>query len=176
MRVDGRTEYRDVTVPPGGREGDLFPLHWRPHHYYPQGYYVDVTGIEKLAGAGAMYARVVNDGPAWHSTAGVAVAHHEQRPYACDIALGSRDPFLVEDFSGRAHLVYIRDGEVLHRTLEGTSASWSPATDLTLRAGWPHPCREPSLAPLPHAELLAAAHTQGKTRLWHTRDDGEEWE
>jgi hypothetical protein len=173
--VDGRTEYRTATVPAGAREGDRLPLHWHPHHYYPHGYYTDVTGVEQLTGDGALYARVVNDGPAWRSSAGVEVLHHQQRPWACDIALGSRDPFLVEDFGGRLHLVYIREGHLLHRVLEGTSATWSLPTNVTLRAGWPHPCREPSLAPLPHAELLVAAHSRGETRLWRSRDDGERW-
>lgn len=175
-RPDGQSETRTVTVPPGSRAGDLFPLAWRPHHCYPQGYTTDVTGIEKLAGDGAVFGRVVNDGPAWHSTQGVQVLRATHSPYACDVAFGGRDPFLVEDFAGRLHLAYLRDGQVMHRVLEGTSAIWSDPANITALANWPHPCEEPSLAPLPHAELLAAAHTNGATRLWRTRDDGERWE
>ncbi|MBM3473286.1 MAG: hypothetical protein FJX75_08475 [Armatimonadetes bacterium] len=174
-RLDGRSEARIVTIAAGSRAGDLFPLAWRPHHCYPEGYYTDVTGIEKVAGDGAVSGRVVNDGPAWHSTQGVQVLRATHSPYACDVAFGGRDPFLVEDFGGRLHLVYIRDGQLLHRTLEGTCAAWSHPANITALANWPHPCTEPSLAPLPHAELLAAAHTLGATQLWRTRDDGERW-
>jgi hypothetical protein len=176
VRPDGGSEYRTVTVPAGSRQGDLFPLFWRPHHYYPQGYYVDVTSVEKLAGDGAVYGGIVNDGPAWHSSDGVQVVRAAHSPYACDVALSERDPFLVEDFGGRLHLVYVREGQLMHCVLEGTCSSWGPPTNVSLRANWPSPCSEPSLAPLPHAELLAAAHTRGATRLWRSRDDGEGWE
>jgi hypothetical protein len=173
-RPDGTSEWRTVTVPAGASAGDLFPLNWYPHDAYPKGYYTDVTAMEKLAGNGAVYAVIVNDGPAWHSTAGIAIRHHAHSPYACDVALSQRDPFLVEDFAGRLHLVYLREGRVMHRTLEGTCAPWSPATDVTAQANWPRPCREPSLSPLPHGELVVAADSQG-TRLWRSEDDGEHW-
>ena len=127
-------------------------------------------------GDGGLCARVVNDGPAWHSSQGVTVAHHAHTPYATDVALTARDPFLVEDFTGRLHLVYLREGQVLHRTLEGSASTWSLPVNVTMRAGWTNSCREPSLAPLPHAELLVGAHTKGATRLWRSRSDGEGWE
>ena len=173
---DGQNEWRMVTIPVGASRGDLFPLNWYPHDAYPQGYTIDVTAMEKLAGDGAVYGLIVNDGPAWHSTVGIVVRHWLHSPYACDVALSQRDPFLVEDFAGRLHLVYLRDGRVMHRTLEGTCATWSPASDITAKANWPQPCREPSLSPLPHAELVATADTQGSTRLWRSEDDGERWE
>jgi len=175
-RPDGQSEWRMVTIPVGASRGDPFPLNWYPHHAYPQGYTIDVTAMEKLVGDGAVYGVVVNDGPAWHSTVGVAVRHHLHSPYACDVALSQRDPFLVEDFAGRLHLVYLRDGRVMHRTLEGTCATWSAPSDITAKANWPHPCREPSLSPLPHGELVTSAHTQGSTRLWRSSDDGKHWE
>jgi hypothetical protein len=174
-RPDGRSESRTIAIPPGSQAGDLFPLAWRPHHGYPEGYYTDVTGIEELSGDGTVSGCVVNDGPAWHSTQGVQVLRATHSPYACDVAFGGRDSFLVEDFGGRLHLVYIREGQLLHRTLEGTCATWSDPSNISALANWPHPCSEPSLAPLPHAELLAAAHSQGATRLWRTRNDGERW-
>jgi hypothetical protein len=172
----GETEWRMVTIPVGARSGDLFPLNWYPHDAYPKGYYVDVTAVERLAGDGAVYAQIVNDGPAWHSSVGVQVRHYTHSPYACDVSLPVRDPFLVEDFAGRLHLVYLRDGRIMHRTREGTSAPWSAPTDITSRANWPHSCREPSLAPLPHATLVASAHTQGATRLFRSNDDSDHWE
>lgn len=174
-RSDGQPDSRTVVVPPGACAGDVLPLCWGPHSGYPRGYYVDVTGIEKLAGDGAVYARVVNDGPAWHSGLGVEIAQAVHSPYACDLSFSRRDPFLVEDFAGRLHLVYIREGKVLHRVLESGSTTWSEPVDITGSANWPHPCEEPSLAPLPHAELLASAHSNGATRLWRSRDDGTNW-
>jgi hypothetical protein len=167
-RPDGGTAWRVVHVAAGSRAGDRFPLHWHPHHQYPQGYYTEVTAIERVSGDGAVWAQVVNDGPAWHSAVGVCVAHQVHSPYACDVVLAQRDPHLVEDFAGRLHLVYLREGQVLHRTLEGTVAAWSAPLNVSLQAGWSHPCTDPSLALLPHAELVVSAYTRGATRLWRT--------
>ncbi len=157
------------------KSGDLIPIRWLPHHSYPNGYWTDVTAMAEVSGDGAVYGQIVNDGPAWHG-GGIIVNYHTHSPYACNVALSQRDPFLVEDFAGRLHLVYLRDGRVMRRTLEGTGDTWSAADDVTAQANWPHPCREPTLSPLPHGELVASAHSQETTRLWRSADDGGHWQ
>ncbi len=173
----GDTDILTATVPQDAVADDIVLLKWGPHDGYP-GYgnwYTDVLNAVEVSGDGYLSCRVVNDGPSWRSSAGVIVRNQLYSPWACDVPLGARQPFLVEDFAGRLHLVYLREGRLMHRVLTGTDEAWSDPTDVTLRADWPHPCEEPSLAPLPHAELLVAAHSQGATRLWRTQDDGERW-
>jgi hypothetical protein len=167
----------EVVVPPGAVAGDILPLRWASHDAYPgaRNWYTDVTHAEEIAGDGHVACVIVNDGPSWRSSIGVLVAHHTASPWACDPRLSSRDPFLVEDFAGRVHLVYLREGRLLYRLLEGLNAAWTDPRDVSLRAHWPHPCREPGLAPLPHAGLLVAADSRGATRLFRSRDDGERW-
>jgi len=58
------------------------------------------------------------------------------------------------------------------RILEGTTESWSEPVNVTLEAQWHRACREPSIAPLPHAGLVVAADSGGQTRLWTRLDDG----
>ena len=173
--VDGAAKTLTATVLPGAEAGDRIPLDWRPHHDYRRGYYTDVTAMS-ATGEGALYCKVVNDGPAWHSTSGVEIERAKGQPWACDVDLSHRDPFLREDFAGRVHLVYIDDGQVMYRRLEGTSGAWSDPISISMRANWTRSCREPSIVPLPHSELVVAAHTQNATKLFRSRDDGETWE
>jgi len=173
--VLGASKTLEAMVAPGAQVGDWIPLDWHPHHNYRRGYYTDVTGFS-ATGEGALYCKVVNDGPAWHSTSGVEIERAKSKPWACDVDLSYRDPFLREDFAGRLHLVYIDDGQVMYRRLQGTCGSWSDPISISMRASWMRSCREPSIAPLPHSELVVAAHTQDATKLFRSRDDGETWE
>lgn len=77
------TKQLTVTVPSGSLSGDIFFLDWYPHHRYSNGYYTDVTNAE--CSDSNIHCRIVNDGPAWHSTEGTEVVHQHSTPWACDI-------------------------------------------------------------------------------------------
>ncbi len=173
--LSGLSVTTNVTIPAGALAGDLFPLSWAPHTVYPRGYYTDVTAVAEVSGEGALYCQVVNDGPAWHSTAGVAVTHSAQSPWACDLVLGVRDPHLLTERTGRVNLTYLRDGQIMRRTLCDPSDGYGEPQNISLRAGCAQAARRPRLTVLPWGRLLVCATVAGATRHFVSDDDGDHW-
>jgi hypothetical protein len=173
--VAGQSTTLKATVPPGSAVGTRIPLDWHSHEAYPRGYYTDVTAASEVGGDEYLHAAIVNDGPAWHSTVGVNVSSYTYMPWACDVALSSREPFLREDAAGRTHLVYLRDGHVMHRIV-GPGLAIGDETNVTLRAGVNRSYAKPSVVPKEDGRLLVCATRGDVGRLYRSLMDGEDWE
>lgn len=173
--VDG-SKVLTATIPAGARSGDWIPLDWAPHHDHPLGYYTDVTAFEEVSGDGFLACKVVNDGPAWHSSVGVAVQNAASSPWACDVQFGSRDPDLAVDETGRLHVAYIRDGSVMH-VIENADGRREAIVNVSQSAGSFQAHHDPSVQPQTTGRIVVSGDdgTASTTRVFASEDDGQTW-
>jgi len=174
----GASEVLRGKILPGMKSGDLVLLRPCPHHKHPSpSWFVDVTNIAQLGGKGmgSLSGQVVNDGPAWHSSVGVAVTAGAYIPWACDVLFLGWEPECRVDYLGRVHVVYNKDGALLHRTWQPGQSAWSAADCITRLAGWPDACERHAfeiVGPL----LLVTCESAGE-RVWFlSTDQGQHWD
>jgi hypothetical protein len=175
----GAADVLEATVPQGADSGDLVFLKWAPHDEYPgaRNWYTDVTAVSEVSGDGYLACQIVNDGPSWRSSTGVIVLHNAHSPYAVDARLGGRDPYMVTEARvGTVHLVYLRDGQVMHSVKEFGEAFADPYS-VTQRANWAAACRRPCIGRLYQGgALLCSATSNGATWFWRSQTNGDSWE
>ena len=177
--VTGVTDTLTATVLPGAQTGAIFPLAPHPHSDGPPArWYTDVTNIT-ASGDGDLRAKVVNLGPSWRSSNGVIVKHQAYSPFACDVRLTSRDPDLAVDFMGRLHVVYCRDGAVIHR-IQNADGRWEDAVDVTASARLTGSHSNPSVVPESTGRIVVSADRSSTantlTNVCESEDDGQHWE
>lgn len=164
-----------VIVLPGSQAGDWIPIDWHPHHAYFRGFYTDVTNVT-ATGDGACNFTVVNDGPAMRDADGTTVTNSAYVPWACDVQLSSRDPHLFTGPDTRNHIVYIRDGSVMHAFLDAKGV-WSDPVNVTVSAGVVKSHRDPTIVVTEQGEILVSADNgvDDSTPVYVSWDDGVTW-
>lgn len=166
----GLSEVLTATVPPGAVAGDIVLLRPMPHSEFPSpAWFTDVTAMSEVSGDGFLSVQVVNDGPAWHSSAGVAITHWAYSPFACDVLLGTREPFLVAHPMGLLFLLYGRDGTlVLCTKHHGEDEFRDPSLPLHL-AGFFGSARRGCLGFRSDGLWLLSATVGNGMRFWFSR-------
>lgn len=160
-----------VRIPGGLVAGDIVPLDWNEHHEYPEGYYTDVTDARQTDG-GNLHATIVNDGPAWRSSDGVAIDHQALSLWACDIGWPLTNDQRI-DPQGRIWLVYVRRGAVYARNRAHHTLDWSDEFTVVAGAQYHHP----SIVPMNDGGVLVSVddNRRQKTVIFETSNDGGIW-
>ena len=171
---NGLSQVLTASIPSGSPVGKIILLNAAPHSDYPSGYYTDVTNAVEVSGDGYLACQIVNDGPAWHSSAGVQVTHQAYSPYACDVRLASRDPDLAVDHMGRLLVVYCRDGQVIHR-IQNADGRWEATVNVTQSANATGSFTDPSVVPEGTGRFVVGADDGTGMAFFDSEDDGQSW-
>jgi len=165
-------------IPSGSQPGDLFFLRQGAHDSFPGvpcRWFTDVTLVHVTGQTNDLGFYVVNDGPAWNSSAGIVVAHQAYTPFACDVEfLRAKSLDHLRDVEGRMQVYYENAaGQLVRRWYTPTEDGYAETILWPTQVADSHP-NIMRTGGSPHLTLLFIRDADS-VRVAQSLDNGRTW-